>query len=266
MSEPRTGDATGSEAGASRDVTPEVGRFRARYVRRVAPEHVGERVSVRHLVDDPDRGALPTDVVGRLLAMDADALVIIDRAERLSIVDAHTVIASRVVPAHPRLPAEPYAGTPERPVRRHGARVLALDPDDRVLLVAHVPSRDRRVWTAPGGGLEPDEDPAAGARREFREEIGIDPPLGPWIWRRRVTFTFRSVWLDQDERWYLARLDGPTDVTRAPLGDAGTVEARWWSLDELRDTPEILAPSALATHLEALLRDGPPSEPIDVGH
>ena len=256
------GDGAGSAPGA----VPEVGRLRARYVRRVTAEHVRARVSIRHLADDPERGPLPTDVVGRLLALDEDTVVVIDRAGRLHVLDANRVIASRVVPPHPRLPAEPDVGTEDHPVARRASRVLVLDPDDRVLLVSHAPSADRRVWTAPGGGLEPEEDPLDGARRELREEIGITPPIGPWIWRRRVTFAFRSVWIDQDERWFLARLDDSTEPTDAPLDDAGAIEVRWWSLDELGTTDQALAPAALPTHLQRLLRDGPPDEPVDVGY
>jgi 8-oxo-dGTP pyrophosphatase MutT (NUDIX family) len=244
---------------------PEVGRLRARYVQRVTAEHLRQRVSVRHLIDDPDRGPIPTDVVGRLLAFDEDTLVIIDRAGRMHVVDAATVIASRVVPEHPRLAPEPDVGTEDHPLLRRASRVLLLDPEDRVLLVSHAPDADRRVWTAPGGGLEPDEDPVAGARRELREEIGIAPSIGPWIWRRRVTFVFRSVWIDQDERWFLARLDRTTEATDAPLDDAGAIEARWWSMGELRTTDQSLAPAALASHLETLLEHGPPDQPVDVG-
>lgn len=244
---------------------PEVGRLRARYVQRVTAEHVRQRVSIRRLVHDPDRGPLPSDVVGRLLAFDDEILVLVDRDGRLHVVDAATVIASRVVPEHPRLPAEPDVGTRDRPLQRRAARVLLLDPDDRVLLISHAPDVDRRVWTAPGGGLEPDEDPVEGARRELTEEIGIAPVIGPWIWRRRVTFVFRSVWIDQDERWFLARLDRTTEPADAPLDDAGAIEASWWSLADLRATEASIAPGALADHLETLLTHGPPDEPVDVG-
>lgn len=244
---------------------PEVGGPRTRYVRRVTAEHVRQRVSVRRLIDDPERGPVPTDVVGRLLAFDDDTLLIVDRAGRLHVLDAATVLASRVVPEHPRLPAEPDVGTREQPLVRVASRVLLLDPGDRVLLIAHAPDAERRVWTAPGGGLEPGEDPVVGARREVREELGITPEIGPWIWRRRVTFDFRGVWIDQDERWFLARLDRPDALDDAPLDDTGAIEARWWSLDDLRTTEASIAPAALADHLATLLGDGPPDHPVDVG-
>ena len=39
--------------------------------------------------------------------------------------------------------------------------------------------RDGGAWSIPKGELEPDEDPLAGARREFAEELGHAPPDGP---------------------------------------------------------------------------------------
>jgi 8-oxo-dGTP pyrophosphatase MutT (NUDIX family) len=238
--------------------------LRPRYVRRVEPEHAGQRVSVRHLITDPDRGPVPTDVVGRLLAFDGTALLIVDRRAQLHVVDANQVIASRVVPEHPRLPAEPTdLGSRERPLVRQAARVLLLDRADRVLLVAHLPGDGRRVWTAPGGGLRPDEAHQDAARRELLEELGLDVEPGPWVWRRRATFAFHGVWIDQDERWFLARAE--LDPADAPLDDHGTDEARWWRRDELTTTEEILAPRELPKHLSRLLDDGPPSEPVDVG-
>lgn len=240
------------------------GGLRPRYIRRVTREHVGERVSVRHLVDDPDRGPVPSDVVARLLAFDDDAMLLVDRAGQLHVIDPATVLASRVVPPHPRLPPEPRVGTREQPLEREAARVLLLDPADRVLLIAHVPAAGRRVWTAPGGGLRPGEDHEAAARRELAEELGLAVELGPWIWSRRETFAYRGVWIDQAERWYLARSDG-LEAAAAPLNDPGTTVARWWRLAELATTSEDLAPRELHRHVTALLAGGPPPAPIRIG-
>ncbi len=244
---------------------PPPGRLRPRYVRRVTDEHVGQRVSVRHLVDDADRGPRPADVVGRLAALDDDVMLVIDRHGDLVTLDPARVVASRVIPPHPRRPPEPPVGTRTAPLVRDAARTLLVDDADRVLLVAHTPGEGRRVWTAPGGGVQTGEDHREAARREVSEEIGIEVEPGPWVWHRRVVFPFRRVWLDQRERWFWCRVTDPPDAAETPLVDAGIVEARWWSPDDLAEASDELAPARLADHLGVLLADGLPDDPVDVG-
>ena len=41
--------------------------------------------------------------------------------------------------------------------------------------------KDEGAWSIPKGELGPGEDPLAGARREFAEELGHAPPYGPAI-------------------------------------------------------------------------------------
>jgi 8-oxo-dGTP pyrophosphatase MutT (NUDIX family) len=60
----------------------------------------------------------------------------------------------------------------ELPVR-HAGRVIALDPDGRVLLFRYDDGPPNgRHWNTPGGGLEPGEDYQDGAQRELLEETG----------------------------------------------------------------------------------------------
>lgn len=243
---------------------PPGGGLRARYVQRVTPADIGQRVSIRSRTDGPDDGPSVTDLVARLLAFDDDAMLLVDRDGQLHVLDPARIVASRVVPPHPRLPPEPEVGTQEHPLVREAARVLLLDPGDRVLLVSHVPAAGRRVWTAPGGGLRPGEDHLVAARRELDEELGVTVDPGPWVWSRRVVFPFRGVWLDQAERWYLARVAG-LDPEQVPLDDPATDAARWWHVDELATTADVLAPAAFAAELRRLLADGPPPTPRDVG-
>lgn len=57
--------------------------------------------------------------------------------------------------------------------RRHGARleVLLVHPGGPMWA-----RRDAGAWSVPKGEYEPDEEPFAAARREFAEELGLDPP------------------------------------------------------------------------------------------
>jgi 8-oxo-dGTP diphosphatase len=61
---------------------------------------------------------------------------------------------------------------------RHSVAVAAvvLDEQDRVLLMKR---RDHDNWEPPGGVLRTGEQPDEGARREVREETGVEIDLGP---------------------------------------------------------------------------------------
>ena len=68
-------------------------------------------------------------------------------------------------------------------MRAHSAGILLYKRVDRELfvLLAHPGGpfwrrRDVGAWTIPKGEYEQDEEPLVAARREFREELGIDPP------------------------------------------------------------------------------------------
>ena len=41
--------------------------------------------------------------------------------------------------------------------------------------------KDIGAWSIPKGEFDPEEDPLQAAKREFAEELGNDPPAGPYI-------------------------------------------------------------------------------------
>ena len=152
---------------------------------------------------------------------------------------------------------------------REAARAVVLDPADRILLVRFdFPARS--VWAAPGGGLESGETHEHALARELREEAGLEvADLGPWIWSRTHVIPFLDGLADgQVERYYLLRTPAfePTPVfTAEQLASEYVTGIRWWTQQELVATEELFAPGRLPELVAALLRDGPPGEPIDVG-
>jgi len=54
-----------------------------------------------------------------------------------------------------------------------GAAVGVVDPDEGVLLQKRAVPPDEGTWGFPGGHLDVDEQPRAGAARELREETGL---------------------------------------------------------------------------------------------
>lgn len=153
---------------------------------------------------------------------------------------------------------------------REAARVIVVDEDERVLLVRFDLVRGGHVWATVGGGLEPGESHEDAARRELREEAGLEGvELGPCIWTREHVFEDAIDFAGQRERYYLVRTPGfePAPGHTWEQLDAERVSAvRWWTIDEILGTPESLfAPRRLGALLRELLDRGSPTEPIDVG-
>ncbi|HEX7590874.1 MAG TPA: NUDIX domain-containing protein [Candidatus Limnocylindrales bacterium] len=155
------------------------------------------------------------------------------------------------------------------PTPRYAARVVLLDESDRILLVRfHDPDTGKTWWATPGGSLEPGETHEAAARREMREETGLESiTLGPCIWTREHEITIRGQAYLQTERIFLARVAHfeARATQLEELEQSRFKELRWWSHAELAAAEAELAPRSLAELLAGLLRDGPPVAPIAVG-
>ena len=155
----------------------------------------------------------------------------------------------------------------EVPTVRHAARVALFDENGRMLL-ARFEYGGKTWWAAPGGGLERAETHEEAARRELREETGLDlQNLGPWIWTREHVFRFEGCLYRQKERYFLATVPvfQPDSKLLSPEEASVLRGLRWWTVAELEETADELAPADLPALAKELVENGPPPGPIEVG-
>ncbi len=141
---------------------------------------------------------------------------------------------------------------------RETARVILVDDENRFfLLLTHfdpevgLPPR----WITPGGGIDFGETPLEAAVRELSEETGIKlapEDLGDQIWQTSGTWT----WADGNQHTYVdyfyshrvsnfeLETTGWTDDERRDV-----LEHRWWSIDELIASGEMVGPHGLVSFL-----------------
>lgn len=151
------------------------------------------------------------------------------------------------------------------------ARVLLLDPDNRILLMKGRLASDPAApgaWFPIGGGIEPGETLFEGAAREIVEETGLtDAVLGPVVWRGE------GIVLDRQRRpvvlkanYLVARCGGgePSRAGWEPLERELLDDMRWWTLDGLLACQDDIYPNTLTALLPDVLAGRYPVSPITV--
>jgi 8-oxo-dGTP pyrophosphatase MutT (NUDIX family) len=156
-------------------------------------------------------------------------------------------------------------------LRREAARVVLLDPDDRVLLLSARDPADASKgewWELPGGGIEHGEPSSEAAARELHEETGIEGvDMGPCLWRHHAKFTFAGFNFDQQEFIHVARFSGPTDQAGYRPAGLEAIEAmafkgfQWWDVADLGAAGVRVIPPWLVSQLSG----GIPETQVDMG-
>ncbi|WP_214109559.1 NUDIX hydrolase [Acrocarpospora catenulata] len=145
--------------------------------------------------------------------------------------------------------------------RRHAARVIVLDQDDRVLLLRYDEGAGV-FWATPGGALEIGETHAEAALRELREELGVDEvELGPSLASRAKTHMIGDEPVEQVEQYFTARVPASlVDVAKATQTD-DILAWQWWDLADLESTRQTVYPLGLTGVIKGYLVDGAPAVP-----
>lgn len=133
---------------------------------------------------------------------------------------------------------------------RPAARILLVDGTGRVLLFRFTPYDGRPpFWCTPGGKVDDGETYQAAARRELKEEVGLDLDCGAQVAQRWCDFlTIEGVEVRADERYFRI------DVDKCEVDSAGHTELekrvmaewRWFTPHDLAALDEPIYPEDLA--------------------
>lgn len=158
---------------------------------------------------------------------------------------------------------------------RRTARLLLLNPNGKILLMniksggvsdPNAPI-EKPFWVTIGGRIEEGEDLAEAAAREAFEETGHgDVTIGPPVWYGTVILNWKGRETELRETFVVAHTD-ETEVRRDGLTaeEQEVVQKyRWWSLNELRATSDIVIPQGMAELLTDVVAGNYPDEPIHI--
>jgi 8-oxo-dGTP pyrophosphatase MutT (NUDIX family) len=145
------------------------------------------------------------------------------------------------------------------------ARVLLLDPEDRILLMkGRLPSDPSApgAWFTVGGGVEAGETLAQAAIREIREETGFTVgAVGPVLWEgEQIHHDRKGRPVLVRERFMIARCAGgdPACDGWQALEREFVDDIRWWTQADLARCAEPVFPRDLAARLASVLASGSP--------
>jgi len=130
---------------------------------------------------------------------------------------------------------------------------MVFDGAGRVLLIRCAVMRadgEFQFWLTPGGEIEAGESPLEAARRELREELGLESEVVGPVYEEATQFEHQGVMRDNFDYVFTARCEAGEPVLRGVTAEEIAImkEIRWWTAEEI----------------EAALADGERIFPVDL--
>jgi len=164
-----------------------------------------------------------------------------------------------------------HDGAMTTPVERPSARVIVIDETGCVLLFRIEDPHDPKppLWITPGGGINPGEAPDQAAARELAEETGVvvDPKgLGNPVATCRGQWSFRGQRLYSVDTFFALRTDRfePSTDGWEPLEHELHAAWRWWRVEEIDATSELILPALLGDVIRVITQDTIGPSPIEL--
>lgn len=121
---------------------------------------------------------------------------------------------------------------------------MVLGPEERLLLFRYVAPGFDPFWIMPGGECEAGEDYAEAARRELREETGIDAQPEPLGVTRQADYVYAGEPVHAIEHFFTHRATADAIDTSGHTALEREVmrEHRWLTRAEIARWPETIYP------------------------
>ncbi len=153
-------------------------------------------------------------------------------------------------------------------LERRAARALLIADGALLLIQGCDPARPEEGtwWLTPGGGIDEGESREDAVVREVLEETGLTlrvADVGPVVATRVADFLFDGDAYHQSEWFFAIEVERfePHGAGWEPIEQQALLAYRWWTVDELAATGDVVYPREMADVLRAVLA-GDITDPI----